>query len=269
MKSVLFFLLFFFCPGLLFATDNLRSIDIRSLGSGGNGVTQSAFSNPALISFTPYKSVHIEYFNRYAMKELGTAAAGYTCPNRLLPFAFDISSFGFDSYRESLIRISVGKKLNEKWHAGISIQYSRVQTLLTEEVPQQLSTDMGILFLPVDKLLIGVLIMNWPAVSLTQENIDIKGFTDYSFQIGFQWQVINTLFVMGTAESNKTDPLTGSFGIEYHPYSSFQLRAGIQMAPLLPAFGIGYCFSSFQVNAAFTYHPVLGLSTGIGFTYQF
>lgn len=267
-KIILFFFFFFYCSWL-HATDNLRLVDIRSLGSGGNGVTQSSLSNPALVSYTSYKSVHIEYFNQYALKELGTMAAGYTCPNRLLSFAFDLSSFGFDSYRESLFRFSLGKKLNEKWHAGISIQYSRVQTLLTEEVPQQLSTDVGLLFMPVDKLLIGVLIMNWPTVSLIKKNVDIKGFTDYSLQIGFQWQVINTLFVMGTAESNKADPLTGTFGIEYRPYPSFQLRAGIKTTPLLPTFGMGYRFFSFHIHSAFIYHPVLGISTGLGFTYQF
>lgn len=268
MKQLIFYI-FLFSPFFLFATDNLRLVDMRSLGTGGNGVTQSTFSNPALVSFIPSRTVHIDYFNRYAMKELGTLAAGYAYPNRLLPFALDVSSFGFDAYRESLFRISLAKKLNDKWHAGVSIQYSRVQSLGAEEVPQYLSTDVGILFVPVDKVLIGVLITNWPVVSLIKENRDIKGFTDYSFQIGFQWQVINNLFIIGTGESNKTDPLTGSFGIEYRPYSSFQLRAGIQIHPLLPAFGLGYCFSSFQVNTAFLYHPVLGLSTGIGFTYQF
>lgn len=268
MKQLILYI-FLFSSSFLSATDHLRPVEIRSLGTGGNGVTQSVLSNPALVSFVPYRTVHIEYFNRYAMKELGTVAAGYTCPNRLLPFALDVSSFGFDAYRESLFRISVAKKLNDKWHVGVSIQYNRVQTLLTEEVPQRLSTDVGILFVPVDKVLIGVLITNWPSISLTKEKHDIKGFTDYSFQLGFQWQVINSLFIIGTAGSDETDPLTGSFGIEYRPYPSFQLRAGIQMVPLLPAFGLGYCFSSFQINTAFLYHPVLGLSTGIGVTYQF
>lgn len=261
--------IFLFSSFFLSAADHLRSVEIRSLGTGGNGVTQSVLSNPALVSFIPNRTIHLEYFNRYALKEMGTMAAGYTCPNRLLPFSLDVSSFGFDAYRESLFRISVAKKLNGQWHVGVSIQYSRIQTLLAEEVPQQLSTDVGILFIPVDKVLIGMLITNWPAVSLTKEIRDIKGFADYSFQIGFQWEVINSLFIIGTGESNKPHPLTGSFGMEYRPYPSFQLRAGIQMVPLLPAFGVGYCFSSFQVNAAFLYHPVLGLSTGIGFTYQF
>ena len=185
------------------AVDNLRIPDIRSLGMGGNGVTQSVLFNPALVALHTDKILHLEYFNRYGVKELGTVGIGFVYPNPLLSAGVDISSFGYDRYRETLFRLSVGKRLNDRWKIGIGFQYKMLQTELWEEVPKQLSTDVGILFAPVDKLLIGMLIMNFPSVAIHKHTAGIKCFTGYSVQIGFQWEVINNLLIAGNAETNK------------------------------------------------------------------
>lgn len=253
----------------LSAVDNLRPTDIRSLGMGGNGVTQSALYNPALLSAEPGKQVQIDYFNRYGMKELGTVHIGFHYPNSVLSAGVDIFSFGYDRYRESEFRLSFGKQLNEKWRLGIGIRYAILQTELYEINPQQLSADMGAVFSPVDKLFIGMLIMDFPSVSINRENTGIKSFTGYSVQIGFQWEVMNNLLIVGTAESNKERTLTGSMGMEYRLFDTFRIRAGMQLAPLLPSFGVGYGFHHFTVDAVAVYHPVLGISTGLGLTYTF
>lgn len=269
MKRIFILFLFFLYTCPFYAVDNLRLADIRSLGLGGNGVTQSLLSNPALVSSYSHSYLYTNYLNRYAVKELGTMQVGWVCPSFSLPLAIDISSFGYDSYRESMFRVMVGKQVGRKWRIGMSVQYSLLQTMLTNEVPKRLSADLGLLYSPVDKMLIGMLIMNVPTVSLEKKYTDIKDFTEYSIQIGFQYSVINNLLIIGTAESNKSDPLTGSGGIEYQPFSNFCLRAGLKVVPLLPALGLGYSFSHFTADAAFLYHPVLGVSMGIGVKYGF
>ena len=253
----------------VYAVDNLRLPDIRSLGMGGNGVTQSILFNPALITLCTGKTVYTDYFNRYGLKELGTFRIGYHHSNDWLPAGVDISSFGYDKYRESMFRLSVGKQLSEKWRAGVSIQYRMLQTELFEEVPKELSADVGLLFTPVDKLFIGLLIMNFPSVSLHSEDTRTEYFPGYSVQIGFQYEVINSLLIAGTAESNKDKTIAGSAGMEYVPFDRFRIRAGIGLSPLLPTMGVGYSFSRFTVDAAAVYHPVLGISTGLGLKYTF
>lgn len=253
----------------VYAVDNLRMADIRGLGMGGNGATQSVLFNPALTTLSTHKAVHIDYFNRYSMKELGTVHMGFIYPNALLSAGVDICSFGYDKYRESMFRLSVGKKLSEKWRVGVAVQYALLQSELFEETPMRLSTDLGALFSPVDKLLIGMLVMNVPSVALGRKNTEMKGFMSYSVQISFQWEVINTLLIVGTAESNKEVTLTGSAGMEYRPFKRFHIRAGIQATPLLPTFGIGYRFSRFTVDVAAVCHPLLGISTGLGLKYTF
>ena len=80
---------------------------------------------------------------------------------------------------------------------------------------------------------------------------------------------MNSLLIVGTLESNKEHTLTGNAGIEYTPFKDFHIRAGMQATPLLPTLGVGYRLSGFTVDVATVYHPVLGVSTGLGLSYSF
>lgn len=108
----------------LHAVNNLRLPDIRCMGMGMCGVTNSSLFNPALISRENSKSVDINYFNYYGLKELGTVNVAFSYPNDFLSAGVDISSFGYDQYRESMFRLFLGKPLGERWSIGISLQYT-------------------------------------------------------------------------------------------------------------------------------------------------
>ena len=82
-------------------------------------------------------------------------------------------------------------------------------------------------------------------------------------------EVINNLLIAGNAETNKQTVLTGCIGMEYQLLTHFYVRTGIKTTPLLPTLGIGYRLSGFIVDVAALYHPVLGISTGIGLKYCF
>ena len=262
MKSISLFVLFWASINI-HAVDNLRISDIRSLGMGGNGVTQSVLFNPALVALYTDKVLHLEYFNRYMLKELGTMSGSFYYPNQLLSAGVD------DQYRESFFPVFVSDQMCGRWRIGIGFQYKMLQTELWEEVPKQLSTDVGILFVPIDKLLIGMLIMNFPSITIHKYTTETNCFTSYSVQIGFQWEIINRLLIVGTIESNKEHMWMGNAGIEYAPFKNFHIRAGVQTTPLLPTLGIGYRLTGFTVDVATIYHPVLGVSTGLGLSYSF
>lgn len=269
MKSFLILWLALAISFYSFASTHLRLSDIRALSMGGNGVTQSVLFNPALLTLQTYKQVHINYFNQYKLKELGTMGIGFICPNSFLPVGFHFSSFGYDEYRAIMARLSVAKSLHEQWKIGIGFQYAFLQTDIWEDIPKQLSIDMGILFIPVENLLIGLLIMNLPSFSFHKQYIDFKSIVDYSIQIGFQWKVINNLFIIGTLENNKSSILHGNIGVNYRLFDNFYVRTGIQTTPLLPSFGIGYSLFPFTLDVAAQFHPFLGMSMGIGLNYSF
>lgn len=270
MKKYALLLIFGLCTVFsVEAVNNLRLPNMRSMGMGGNGVTQSMLFNPSLVAVSTSKSIHLEYYNRYLMKELGTTAVAFQYPNELLSAGVNIFSFGYDQYRESLFRLALGKRLSEKWVLGMSVQYALLQTDMFEGQFSRLSTDVGATFYPVDKVLIGLLIMDLPYVLMGSKEAEIKDFKSYSVQIGFQWEVINSLLIAGNLGTCESDVLTGGIGIEYTTFDTFRIRAGVSGPPLLPSLGVGYSFLQFSVDVATVYNSVLGVSTGVGLSYSF
>ena len=112
MKQLFLCLLLGISP-CLYAVNNLRLPGVRCMGMGECGVVQSALFNPAVVALDNYKSFDINYFNYYGLKELGTVGMSFSYPNNLLSAGVNISSFGYDRYRESMFRVFLGKSLTE------------------------------------------------------------------------------------------------------------------------------------------------------------
>jgi len=255
-----------------FASDtyNLRLADIRSLGLGGNEVTQSSLFNPALVAFNTIRNAELGYFNRYGLKELSSGYFSVNYPNQYLSAAVNISTFGYEKYRESLFRFPLAKKLSDRWWLGVSVQYALLQTVLYEEQQvSRLSTDVGILFNPVDNLLIGLLISDLPSVRFGDNIASDNSNTPYFIQLGFQWDIINSLLITCSAKYDDEANVCPDFGIEYKPYEQFMFRMGMRGTPLTPSFGVGYVHSFIHVNTVFMYHSILGVSSGIGLAFSF
>ncbi|MDR2388279.1 MAG: hypothetical protein LBD89_00630 [Tannerellaceae bacterium] len=253
----------------IYAIDNLRTGDARSIGMGGNEATASPVFNPALITLYERNTLRINCFNRYALKELGSMNANLYLPGKTLSVGGDVASFGYDAYRESMFRFFMAKPLTKQWNLGISVQCALLQTELYEEQPTQLSVDVGLTYIPVDKLLTGLLITNCPSVSFGGKSAEKKEFMYYMIQAGFQWELINNVFISGALSTGEDYVAAGSLGFEYVAFQDFCLRAGLRSAPMLPSFGFGYAFSNFHVDVAAVYHTVLGISTGLGLSYSF
>ena len=157
-----------------YGADNLRVPDVRSIGMGGNVGTRSASFNPALLALEEEKSIRLNYFNKYLLKELGTLSGSFYYPNPFLSLGFDISAFGYEAYREMMFRFSMGKRLGNRWALGVSFHYSFLQTEVLESTKARLSVDLGLTYSPFDKLLIGVFMINMPSISLGDKIITLS-----------------------------------------------------------------------------------------------
>jgi hypothetical protein len=265
--SFLWIITFVYFSSSLFAKNYLRLPDTRSIGIGGNGVTQSALLNPAVVELLADKSVELNYFNLYGLEELSSINISFNNPNPYFSFAFNISSFGYDEYRDSMFRLSFGKALSDKWALGVSAQCLLLQTLICEEDVKRLSADVGVLYFPVENVLIGLLISDITSVRLTDENPNVKRLKYCSIHLGIQYYVSNVLLITASARYENEESVVAAFGLEYIPYDNFSIRAGIQSTS--PAFGVGYKFSAFTVNAAFVYNSIIGINSGVGIAYSF
>ncbi|MDR1600844.1 MAG: hypothetical protein LBS42_00235 [Tannerella sp.] len=251
------------------ATNNLRLPDIRSLSMGGNGGAHSAFFNPSLLGMQAERTLRADYYSRYSLKELATLSSGFCYPNRILPVGLHVASFGYDEYRESLFRLSAGKRLNEAWALGVGVQYAVIQSEILESDATRISADIGITFRPVDNLSTGLSIINFPSVSLNEEGVDSKRIGAYLAELNANWNMMNgVLMTAGIAHCKETS-LLASFGMEYLVTDDFHLRAGIRTSPFQPSLGTGYRLNGVMIDAVMIYHPVLGASLGLGLSYSF
>jgi hypothetical protein len=251
------------------AADNLRIPDLRSLSLGGGGVTETPLFNPALLPVREQSKLYANYYNRYSVSELATVSGGFYYLNDILPTGIEITSFGYDEYRESLFRLSVGKQIAHKWSLGVAVQYSLLQSVLFEENSGRVSADIGITYRPVENMLTGLSILHFPSVKTGDKNVDNKHIAPYSVQLGFNWDIMNTVLITASLENSEEESLTGSFGMEYAPFDDFKIRTGIRTAPLRPSLGVGYRIAGINADVGMIYHSILGVSMGVGFSFSF
>jgi hypothetical protein len=236
---------------------------------GGLGTAHSVLFNPALLAVSTKSELRIDYYNRYSLKELATISGGVSFRNDVLPLGLHIASFGYDAYRESMFRFSAGKLLNENLALGISLQYALLQSELFETSASRLSTDLGASWQVVDNWLITASVINFPSKILSSENIDSERIAAWAAELGLNWQIFDNLLITGGARRNAETPVGGVFGMEYQPFTDFQLRAGVCSGPFRPSLGIGYRFSMITADVVMIYHPILGISMGLGLSYSF
>jgi hypothetical protein len=258
----------FFCSNA-FAIDNVRVPDLRTLSIGGSGVVETALFNPSLLGIQQESKLYANYYNRYSIGELATVSGGLYYVNDIIPAGFEITSFGYDEYRESLFRLSMGKRIAEKMSVGIAIQYIILQSSLYEETSSRISSDIGLSYLPNENMIVGLSLLHIPSVNIGDKNINNEHIASYSIQLGIQYSFSNSILVSSSLENNKEEDITGSFGLEYLPYDNFKFRAGVRTSPLRPSLGVGYQISSITADLGMIYHSILGVSMGIGISYSF
>ncbi|MDR2496187.1 MAG: hypothetical protein LBD21_03580 [Tannerellaceae bacterium] len=269
MKPGLIAFLYLLIPHIISATDYLRSADVRCLALGGNEVTFSPMFNPALTVGEP-PSLQLNYFNRYAMKELGLASGLLILRQPALSGGIHIASFGYDAWRESMFRLALGKSLSDGLALGLSLQYAVLQTELYDEQPAQLSVDVGLSLEPVEGLSLGLLLMNYPSAVISADSDSRqREFMPPRIQVGVRWQAGDDLILAATLDCARFRTVGLHAGMAYRAFECLELRGGMELPSLLPAFGLGYEWAPLAVDAAAVYHPMLGFSYGVGVSYIF
>ena len=214
--------------------------------------------------------MRLSYYNMYSMKELGVAGGCFFLQHSALSGGIHIASFGYDAWRETMFRLPVGKRLSERLALGVSVQYAVLQTELYEEQPARLTVDAGMVWEAVDRLTLGLLLMNYPSVIISaDDSMRQAGFMPPRIQAGAQWQAGSDVVLAATIDWAEFRKVGLHAGIAYKAFERFEFRSGIKLPSLLPSFGVGYEWRPLVVDIAAAYHPVLGFGRGIGISYMF
>jgi len=263
-------ILFVSCYQHVNAINGNYPIGARQAGMGTSGVAfsdlWSVTHNQAGLSLLTKPTLGLFYENRFALKELGLKAAAFAYPTASGVFAIDLMQFGYSKYNESRVGLAFAKSFGKKFSAGIKFDY--LNTYYAEEYGNKGTAiaEIGFLAQPVNHLYIGGQIYNLSRSKIAAYN-DERVPTILTFGLAYEFseKVLCTV----EAEKDMAYKAVYKVGMEYRFMENLFIRAGVTSNPNQISFGIGYVYKRIKADISFSSHQVLGISSHVGFTYEF
>jgi hypothetical protein len=250
------------------ATNYLRMAEAHEMRFGGNAVMLSAIVNPSLVAHEVKRSMTISVVELYGVKGLTRLTAGVLYPNKWLPLAAHVETFGFDAYRETMLRGAVARTLGRGWSLGVAIRYTVLQTELFDEQGTCLSADAGLRFAPGERFAVGLSLVNVASIPFGEGTAAMSS-SALQAEAGMEWKIVERLRLLGSIAGGKDRPVGGNIAMEYAFEGNFRISGGIKTSPWLVALGAAYEGNRFTLDVANTVHPVLGMSWGVGLSVYF
>lgn len=247
------------------ARDLLLYQTSRSLAMGGAAwVVDADWGSPStLVAAEQRWAFHLGYQNQYALKQLSTyrLAVAYRFPwmeNRL-----HLSRFGYDLYNETLLSYNMSKQLARGWAVGLRIN---AFSLHFPDRSDYYSLSPEVSFTYSHQRQWGVS-GHWVApFDVNWHQDDFSDLLSPIYRLGGYYRIKNCVTAIALSHSRQ-QPFSAGWGIEYLPMPSLPLRLGISTAPFLPSAGIGWHWGKGSIDASFSWHTVLGVSSSIQLTW--
>ena len=248
---------------------------LNFMGARSNGVSNasvtyadnwSQFSNQAGIACVSELTLSAGFKNAYFIKELSTNAIAFALPTKSGVFGVNYTYFGYSKFNQNKFGLAYAKKLGKRISAGIQINY--LYTHIAGEYGSQgmASGEIGIRTEPIDDFFLAAHVSNfWRAEYSSPDDI----YLPMHFKFGASYLLYKTALLSAEVEKELDLPVIFKSGLEFNMKDKFYLRFGIATNPMLFSFGFGYRMKPFNVDIAFSKHPVLGYSPAIGLEYEF
>ena len=225
----------------------------------------SLFNNPAGLSQMNWREVGIYYSPApFGLSELANGYAAYHEPTSIGSFAVGGMSYGFDLYRESKFILGYSYNFQNKFFAGLAINYQTVSI-------KNYGND-GAIFFNLGGL---AYITNIFRIGFAVQNINRATFGDEDDQIpmifntGLSYDVIDDLTVNFALEKDIKYKAAFQFGINYDIIEYISIRMGFANEPSKYSAGIGINYSMFSLDYAMFTHNYLGLTHQAGVIISF
>lgn len=240
----------------------------RSAGVSNASVTNndnwSQFSNQAGLASVEEITVGAGFQNAYFVKELSTNALAIALPTKSGVFGVNYTYFGYSKFNQNKFSLAFGKKLGKRMSAGIQINY--LYTHIEGEYGSQglASGEIGVITEPINDFFLAAHVSNfWRAKYTRADEI----YLPMLFKMGASYLLYETALISAEIEKDLEFPVIFKSGLEFNLINKFFLRFGIASNPMVFSFGFGYKVKPFNVDVAFSKHPVLGYSPMITLEY--
>jgi hypothetical protein len=227
----------------------------------------SPFQNIATLSNINHFEGSLFYQNRFGMKELSNKCIQMAIPTSMVNIGICGSSFGFSEYNENIIGIGFARKFSEKFMLATQFDYYNLLISKNEGFKGKVLVQIGVLSQPIDKLYIGFQIFN-PSNAQIEANGLTKNIPSV-FSLGSSYWFYRNLVGSVQLDKDIRQDARCCIEFEYTIIEAFLIKLGSSYQnDFIPNMGFGIRLSSFSLDTAFDFHPVLGINTRLGLTYQ-
>lgn len=256
--SFLFFLPFQLSAQLPFSARQAAMANTSAALTGSDAIA----GNPAGITSVAKTSASLSVENEWLSSPIQT--------NAFLVVPSAIAHVGLagalyhtgDAFRELQLATAVSRKINDRFSAGLRLNYQYLSFRQTEEPVRRVSADLGIQYKLRQNWLLGLELINPLA-------FDNPGGQPAQLRLGssYAFSPQTLIALQATYAAGAATDL--AVGLEYEVISWLLLRGGISINPFIHYCGAGVVFKRLMIDAAIRVHPQLGMSPQMTIAYAF
>jgi hypothetical protein len=244
----------------LHAVGELVSTDARSFALGNLYALSRESNNPAYLSFQANRQLGVSVLNQFEMKELNTFYLRGKYPNPYVDAGLTFSHYGYADYRIVRMQSGLAKKILPELAIGLNLIYFSESSFLKENARNFLSSDIGLYYQLNKSITLAFL--------ATDVLHTFPGRIE-KFHAGLAYEALTNCSFLVEAHYDTNHYFDLSLGLEYELAEKINVRTGIQTGTKTPSFGVGFLLNRWTLDAGFSLHPVLGVSSIIGINYYF
>lgn len=225
----------------------------------------SAFHNQAGLAAVREIQAGAFYESRFSMSSLSLKGIACAVPLAKSTFGAAYESFGYDQFSQSKFGVSYAMSLSPRFLAGVQLDLLSTRLGDVYGRATQVAVEGGFQYKLNDKVWVNGHMYNPTRAKISDyqdERIPTTIRAGASYQFGDKVQL--------AAEVRKQSDQVPSIrcGIRYSASKHILFCAGAGTQTNLVSFGFGWRQAAFSMQAAASYHPILGFSPQISMTYQ-
>lgn len=263
-KTILLITAFIILNNILLSS-SFFEVGGRSNGLGNANVSMidlfALYHNQAASAFLKEKRIGFFSENKYITRELQTYGLATALPYRKGVFGFTLTRFGFSSFHQSQLGLSLAKKLSQTFALGLKI--NGMQRYIEGFTPTLIVyEELSMLSKITKKITLGTQFVNILRPSLNtvlpQESTVFKCGASYTQQ---EYRLFLNIY------KDLDKAFNTKVGLEYLLLSSFAIRAGINTMPSQFFAGFGLLHELLSIDFSIAYLNDLGFSPSLSLHY--
>jgi hypothetical protein len=227
----------------------------------GGGVLQ----NPATLAYLQHAEATLSVNRNYFLRELDRQAFAVGIPfGKSGTLGLGLSRYGFDLYREQKAGICWSRNFGPKFSAAVQLGAADLKVGEGNGHFTAVFVKVGLLAKISSQVSMGAVIDN-PEHAKLAEGKPVPSV----FKLGMQIKISDNVSLYSQATQTLAQAILFSGGMEYRTSGGFFLQMGVKSRPLSPSMGVGFTKAQMRLQLAADWHPVLGVSPAVSFTYLF